>query len=309
MNDVLSDIFETIRLRATLYFHTDYSPPWAVTVPAYAQAARFHLVVQGRCHVQLASGRAVDIAAGDLILIPRGQEHILADSAGRSPAPLEQVIEQSGYDGNGTFVLGEGDQNASTRMVCGHFGFAEGADHPLLRSLPELIVMTPADRARHPILDETLRLVVRRVFADNLGASAAISRLSEVFFIEVVRASIEQCPELARVMGAMTDNQVGRALELIHNDAGRSWTVASLAAEVGMSRSRFAERFSDLMGDSPMKYLADWRLQQALMLLGRSRINVQEVASRVGYQSAAAFTRAFAQKFGSPPSDFRLHNP
>ncbi len=305
MADVLSDIFETIRLRATLYFRTDYSPPWAVTVPAYAKAARFHLVIQGRCHVALASGRTADIGPGGLILIPRGQEHTLADSPGRTPAPLERVIEESGYDGSGAFVVGRGDSSASTQMVCGHFGFTEGADHPLLRALPELIVMTPADRARHALLDETLRLVARRVFSEGLGAAAAISRLSEVFFIEAVRASIEQCPELARVIEAMTDAQIGRALELMHKDAGKPWTVESLALEVGMSRSRFAERFSALMGDGPMSYLADWRLQRALVLLGQPRVSVQEVAARVGYLSAAAFTRAFSQKFGAPPSDHR----
>ncbi|HUS95528.1 MAG TPA: cupin domain-containing protein, partial [Hyphomicrobiaceae bacterium] len=195
MNDVLSDIFETIRLRATLYFRTDYSPPWAVTVPAYKQAARFHLVIQGRCHVGLPSGRAVDLGPGDLILIPRGHEHTLADSPGRAPAPLERVIEESGYDGRGVFVVGTGNSQAATQMVCGHLGFTQGADHPLLRALPEVIVMTAGDRARQPLLDETLRLVARRAFTEGPGSTAAIARLSEVFFIEAVRGSIAQSPE------------------------------------------------------------------------------------------------------------------
>lgn len=103
----------------------------------------------------------------------------------------------------------------------------------------------------------------------------------------------------------MTDPQIGRALELMHKDVSHPWTVESLALAVGMSRSRFAERFRELMNDGPMGYLADWRLQRALVLLGQSRFNVQEVAGKVGYQSAAAFARAFAQKFGAPPSDFR----
>jgi AraC-like DNA-binding protein len=305
MSDVLSDIFETIRLRTTLYFRTAFSPPWAVTVPAFSQAARFHLMVQGRCHVALTSGRKEDIGPGDLILIPRGQEHVLADRADRRPAPLERVIRESGYDGRGAFALGEGDPEASTQMVCGHLGFTEGADHPLLRMLPEAIVMTQADRARHALLDDTLRLVVRRVFEDGLGASAAISRLSEVFFIEALRASIDQSPDLARILEGMTDPQIGRAIELIHRDSGKSWTVETLAQEVGMSRSRLAERFSELMGVGPIAYLADWRLQRALLLLAQPRINVREVAANVGYQSAAAFTRAFTQKFGASPSNYR----
>jgi len=305
MIDVLSDIFDVIRLRATLYFRTDYTAPWAITVPVYRQTVRFHLVVQGRCHVRLASGRGVDIGPGDLIVIPRGQEHVLSDEPGRTPVPLESVLRDSGYDGSGVFVLGARNPAASTQMVCGHFGFTEGADHPLLRALPELIVMTPADRARAPILDETLRLVVRRVFTEGLGASATITRLSEVFFIEAVRASVEQCPELRRVISAMTDPQIGKALELMLKDTAAEWTVESLALAVGMSRSRFAERFAELMQDGPMGYLADWRLQRALALISETPLNVQEIAGRVGYRSAAGFTRAFAQKFGAPPTDFR----
>ncbi|GJL99120.1 MAG: AraC family transcriptional regulator [Methyloligella sp.] len=305
MADILSDIFETIRLRATLYFRTDYSPPWAITVPKYEQAARFHLVVQGRCHIELASGTTTEIGPGDLILIPRGQQHVLSDQKGRIPAPLETIIEKSGYDGNGTFVLGERNPSAATQMVCGHFGFTKGADHPLLRSLPEFITMTPADRAENPILDETLRLVVRRVFAHSLGASAAISRLSEVFFIEAVRASINKNPELSRILEAMTDKNISHSLELIHQQTNHAWTVETLASEVGMSRSRFAERFSNLLGDGPMGYLTNWRLQQALPLLSQPNANIQDIANQVGYQSASAFTRAFAQKFGTPPSEFR----
>src|SRR5512145_2570315 len=145
MKDVLSDIFDTIRLRATLYFRTEYSPPFAITVPAYQQTARFHLVIQGHCHVALASGRTADVGPGDLILITRGQQHTLADQPGRTAAPLEQVVAESGYDGGGVFVVGSGESKASTQLVCGHLGFTQGADHPLLRALPEAIIMTPSD--------------------------------------------------------------------------------------------------------------------------------------------------------------------
>jgi AraC family transcriptional activator of mtrCDE len=139
MSDILSDVFETIRLRGTLYFRTNYSPPWAITVPAYEQAARFHLVIQGRCHIGLASGRSIDLGPGDLALIPRGQQHVLADSGGRTPAPLEQVVEASGYDGKGTFAIGKGDPQATTQMVCGHLGFSQGADHPSSGRCPKLL--------------------------------------------------------------------------------------------------------------------------------------------------------------------------
>lgn len=305
MVDVLSDILDTIRFRATLYFRTDYSPPWAITVPAYARVARFHIVIQGRCFVALACGVSVELGPGDLIVIPRGQEHTLADSPGRTPAPLETVVKESGYDGKGAFVVGRSDSGASTQMVCGHFGFTEGADHPLLRALPDMIVLRPSDRAKHPLLDETLRLVAQRIFTEGLGSATAISRLSEVVFIETVRASIEQCPDIARVIDAMTDGQIGRALELMHRNPSDAWTVEALAAEVGMSRSRFADRFAELVGQGPLSYLTEWRLQKALTRLRRSEVSIKEIARESGYRSPAAFTRAFAQRFGAPPTDYR----
>lgn len=305
MKDALSDVFETIRLRATLYFRTDFSPPWSIAVPAYQNAARFHLVVQGACHVSLADGRSVELGPGDLVLAPQGRAHVLSDRAGRTPTELETVLTRVGYDGDGVFVVDGGDPGAATQMVCGHFGFAEGADHPLLRALPPLIHVTTSDRARYSFLDEALRMLVMRVFSDGMGAAAAVSRLSEVFFIEAVRAGVAQSPEIARILEAFADAQVGRALNLMHREPHKAWTVDGLARAVGMSRSRFAQRFSDLIGDGPMRYLAEWRLQRALLLLSEPRVNIQEVAGKVGYQSAAAFTRAFTAKFGASPSERR----
>ena len=305
MFDLLSDVFETIRLKGTLYFRTDYSPPWAITVPAYEQAARFHFVIQGCCHVSLPSGRNIVLEPGDVVLIPRGRGHVLADRLGRTPAPLERVIQESGYDGRGAFVIGKSDPQATTQMVCGHLGFSQGADHPLLGALPEVIVITQADRGRYPLLDESLHLVARRALSDEAGAAASIARLSEILFIEAVRASVERHPPLANVMTAMTDLHIGRSLELVHKTPGDPWTVETLAKASGMSRSRFAERFTELVGVAPMAYVTEWRLQKALARLGSSKSSVKEVAAQAGYQSAAAFARAFSQRFGTPPTDTR----
>ncbi len=305
MKDVLSDIFDTIRLRATFYFRTDFSPPWAITVPAYQQAARFHLVVQGRCHVALATGLEFNLGPGDLIVISRGQGHVIADRPGRRPAPLEAALEQSGFSGSGAFALGHGNPDAATQMVCGHFNFTKGADHTLLQALPDAIVLTPALRARHALLDDVLRLVVRRALAEGPGASASISRLSEAFFIETVRASVGQAPEIARVLDALVDPQVGRALELIHGEPAKPWTVEELARAAGMSRSRFAERFSRLVGLAPMAYVSEWRLQRALADLTESNASIKQVARSAGYRSPAAFTRAFSQRFGIAPTGMR----
>ena len=302
--DILHDILTTLDLKGALYFRTDFSPPWAVTVPDYNQAARFHLVAQGTCHVRLPDGAAADLGPGDLILIPGGRSHVLADAPGAEAPPLETVLQDAGYDGSGVLIAG-GGRGGSTQMVCGHFSFRPGADHPILRALPDFVIVRAAQRLRYPILDDVLRLIARRIFAEGMGSTAAVTRLSEIVYIEILQSGVVTEGGLPRVLAALRDRQIGEAITLMHRRPGEAWTVSRLAAAVGMSRSRFADRFRELMDLGPMTYLADWRLQKALALLEDDRRTVQQVAAETGYLSAAAFTRAFAGRFGVPPTTFR----
>ena len=303
--DILNDILDTLDLKGALYFRTDFSDSWAVTVPILEQAARFHLVVQGKCSVTLPSGAIVAMGPGDLILVPRGQTHIVSDSPVDEAPPLEKVLEAVGYDGEGVLVVGEGDSQAATQLICGHFTFRKGADHPILRSLPDHLLITASMRAQNPWLDTLLRLIGQQMFSNDVGASASVRRLSEAMFIELLRVGIEELDETDSLLKGYQDKQVGQALELIHKHPTSPWTVQKLAQEVGMSRSRFADRFGDLLGQGPMSYLSDWRLQKALSLLDHGTYTVQQVANETGYQSPAAFTRAFAGKFGLAPTKYR----
>lgn len=303
--DLIDDVLATLNLKGALYFRTDFSGEWGVTVPEHRGAARFHLVIQGRCHVRLSSGEKVVLGPGDLILIPAGKSHQLSDADGRDAPPLETVLEALSYTGDGVLIAGDRDKRASTQMVCGHFSFRNGADHPLLRALPGYLVFTAADRARAPLLDDTLRLITQRIFESRPGSMASVVKLSEAAFIELIRASAERQGDIATVMAAFEDRQIARALKSIHEHAHSPWTVESLAQEAGMSRSRFAERFRDLLRMSPMAYLSEWRLQKALAMLDDSRASVQQIAVQAGYQSPAAFTRAFATRFGAPPTEYR----
>ena len=308
MTDVLSDVLDTVALKAAIYFRTNFHPEFGIAVPAYGRAARFHLVVQGSCFVTLDSGLQVRLQAGDLALVPNGCAHLLSSQETASGEPLADVISQAGFTGSGPFVVGEGPESASCQMVCGHFTFADGADHPLLRSIPDVLHISAADRASQPMLDDVLRLLVRRMFEGEAGAAATVSRLSEVLFIEVMRASIVQAQEIGRLMSAVHDPQIGRALMLIHGDVAAHWTVENLAAAVGMSRSRFAERFSQLVECGPMAYVAEWRLQRALNALSTQSTPIKTIAHSVGYQSATTFTRAFTERFGCSPKERRRLN-
>jgi AraC family transcriptional regulator, activator of mtrCDE len=306
MTDVLSDVLNTVALKAAIYFRTDFHPDFAIAVPVYGRAARFHLVVQGSCYVTLEGGKRIRLQPGDLALVPGGAAHLLSSSVTTTGTPLADAMTQVGFTDAAPFVVGSGVATESCQMVCGHFSFADGADHPLLRSIPDLLHITAADRASRPMLDDVLRLIVRRMFEGEPGVAASVSRLSEVLFIEVMRAGITQAPDISRMMSAVYDPQIGKSLGLIHGDVAHGWTVESLAAAVGMSRSRFAERFRELVGSGPIAYIADWRLQRALNLLAESNVPIKTVAHRIGYRSAAAFTRAFSDRFGCSPKERRM---
>jgi len=303
--DVLDDILKTLDMRGALYFRTHFNGFWGTTVPDYEQAARFHLVVQGKCHVTFKSGAHVQLGAGDLILIPNGISHVLSDSGLAKAPPLETVLTDVGYDGRGVLRVGNGDPAAATQMICGHFNFRRGAEHPMLSSLPEYVHVTGADRANEPWLDDALRLVSQRMFSGEPGASATVTRLSEIVFIELLKSKLVETKESQTILKAFKDPNIAAALSAMHEKPEADWTVDSLAQHTGMSRSRFSDRFSQLIGMGPMKYLADWRLQKSLVLLDEGRSSVQEIALQSGYQSTAAFSRAFANKFGSSPTTFK----
>ncbi|MDJ0949465.1 MAG: AraC family transcriptional regulator [Alphaproteobacteria bacterium] len=304
--DVLSDILDLLQLRGTLYFRTAFSPPWSVAVPAYGRAARFHLAVQGRCHVRVADKHDVLLNAGDLIVIPNGAAHVLCDQPETRAAPLEDVLERSGYTGEGVLAYGGApNPQADTKLICGHLNFADGADHPLLRALPDYLLVSAELRARAPWLDELMRLITRQMFAEAPGMKASVIRLSEALFIEVVRTCADQDETLAKVISAMGDPRIGRALSLMHRGYEQDWTLDRVAREVGMSRSRFADQFQALIGSAPMSYLSDLRLQTAMTLLAETSEPIQSVAARVGYRSPAAFSRAFASRYGRSPREVR----
>jgi len=305
---ILDDILDTIDLEGVLYFRTVFSSPWAVEVPELTQAARFHLVVQGNCLLKLSDGSTTRLERGDLALIPRGRSHTLSCIPVESAPLLETVLEEAGYTGDGVLIVGapsESDDTATTQLICGHLNFRNDGDHPILRGLPDLVHATGTERARHPFLDDLLRLVERQVFSDRPGSAASVKRLSEMVFIEILNISIEEGNRDGAIFQALSDPQIGHSLALIHDDPAAKWSVEILANQVGMSRSRYAERFNTLVGTGPMSYVSDWRLQKALSLLDETLLDVKQIAHRVGYQSKASFTRAFSAKHGRSPMKYR----
>ncbi|MBY0284583.1 MAG: AraC family transcriptional regulator [Sphingomonas sp.] len=303
--DVLNDIFETIQLRGIFYYRTDFSGPWATTIPPLARAARFHYVAHGQCWCRVEGAQPLTLETGDFVLIPNGAQHVLADCPTEDAPPLEAVMEAVGYDGEALLSVGTGDPLAATRLVCGHLTFGAGADHPLLRALPTYIHVTDAARQRRPWFNQVLSMLVSNVFSGHPGSIAVVTRLSEVLFIEAIRSAGTEAPQLRAIIDGFSDERIGRAIALIHREPGKHWTVAMLAAEIGMSRTRFAVLFQEMIGVGPISYVIEWRLQKANAQLFTTCKSIPEIARGIGYNNPADFTRAFVQRFGQTPVEFR----
>ncbi len=301
--DLISEIVGALSVRSSVYFRASFSAPFAVRVPASEGHIRFHVAGPGRSWVGLSSGESAFFGEGDLVLVPHGSSHVLASGPGIEPEALAEVV--AGTRTGDEPVLHHGGGGARADLVCGHFGFGDGLVHPLIASLPPLLHL-PASRAGSfawmpPLLEAAEREARMEAPANQVVAA----RLSEILFIQVLRAAVELGPEASGFVGQLADPQVARALQAIHEEPAKAWSLESLATLAGASRSVFAERFRSRVGMTPMRYLADWRIRKARTLLSCPGLSVGEVGRRVGYDSEAAFSRAFREAIGEPPGRYR----
>ncbi len=304
--DVLSDILDLISLRGSLYFRTHFSPPWAVQVPAFEQVARFHFVTRGECWVQVqGQSTSLQLGPGDLVVIPRGVAHILKDDPARTPASLDDVIEKSGFRGDGALVYGGSEDNLPCKLVCGHFAFDADVQHPLLDALPAYLHIPAAVGVDYTWLESALRFVAHEADSGQPGSDAILRRLAEIIFVQTLRSlDTTENPALQGIAGLL-DKRLAGALRAIHSRPGEQWSLDALAGEAAMSRTRFAVRFRDTIGMAPMEYLTLWRMQVARRLILQSTLPMIEIANRVGYTSESAFNRAFHRQVGRPPGSLR----
>lgn len=304
--DVLSDILDTMRLRGTIYFATELTRPWGIRVPSHRRVARFHLVVRGVCTVWVTGREApVSLDAGDIIVIPHGAEHVLACSTESPVVSLDDVVRASGYTGRGTLVYGGQDAGAPTRMLCGHFEFDEGMDHPFMAQLPSALVVPREPELHGSPIEEAFRFITREAQLERPGHEAVMRRLSEVLFFQAVRLWADRADAATGALAALRDPHIARALTAIHEDPAAPWTLDSLGRHAAMGRSAFAARFRDVVGVTPLRYVSMWRVQLAKRMLGDSRFTLERIAKEVGYESAASLSRVFRKVTASSPGAWR----
>ena len=300
--DIVSEVFATLRLRSEIYFEADLKGDFSVRIPRQRRHIRFHLARQGRCWIEVPGSPPAELNEGDLAIVPNGSEQILSHAAGAPPVLLSQLLERGAYaDG----VLSHGAGNGIARLLCGFCRFDEGIDHPVIANLPPLLLVRPSDLGAEPWSTAALRLLSLESDLGGEGMTGILSRLLEIIFLQAVRRMQADDPQSNGFIAALSDRHLSRALHAIHDRPDVAWTISALAEEAGMSRGRFAEKFTRSVGTPPIGYLTSWRLIKARALLVNSSLDMADIAERCGYRSVPSFTRRFKKAFGTGPGRFR----
>jgi AraC-like DNA-binding protein len=298
--DVLGDVLSGLGLRTRLFCRMDVAAPWSM-VFGRSDLAHFHVVERGGCWLETMGQPPLELGSGDLLVLARGGPYQLADQPGREGVPLEEVVPGAS-DGRYTLVRHGGDGPTSV-IVCGSFGFDHGGGHPVLPLLPDVLHQKAGEASAW--LEPLLRALSAEARAAMPGSLTIVSRLTDVLFVQVLRAWLAEQPNQPSWLRALNDPRLARVLAAVHEDPARDWSVEKLAEQASMSRSPFAGRFTEIVGEPPHAYVARVRMHRASRLLRETERTITQVAAAVGYDSESSFSRVFRKQVGTSPGAFR----
>lgn len=322
--DTLSDVLRGVRLRGAVFFYVTGSSEWAAEAPSAKEIApllmrgvehvmEYHAVAQGSCWAGIPDGPSVQLFAGDVVMFPHGDAHVVSSAPGMrgnpdlswfSSAEVDQLPLRLSYNGNDLRSAPALEGSTDATIVCGFLGCDLQPFNPLIAALPRLLHLRATDDDAW--IAKFTQQAVTESHARRPGGEAMLARMSEMMFVDAVRRYADHLPtHSAGWLAGLRDRFVGRALALMHEQPAQDWTIDELGRRVGLSRSALHERFVQLIGVPPMQYLAQWRMQAAARLLLETRATVAAIALDVGYDSEAAFARAFKRLVGKPPAAWR----
>ena len=318
--DLVSDVLRVAHLTGGVFLHADFSAPWCVAgrlspehcAPALGPASHliiYHYVIEGsfRIRVEGEDGKELVVAAGEIVLLPRNDLHLIGSDLSVPPVVGSDIIHPP-KDG-GLSSIHHGGAGERTRMICGFLGCNNANGNPVLTTLPPLFKLNVEQGGAAEWIRSTFQYAAEEVSAGRVGSEAVLAKLSELLFVEAVRRYAETLPDgQTGWFAGLREPFVARALALLHRDITRRWTVDDLGREVGLSRSALADRFIRLIGVPPMHYLASWRMEVAAEKLRNTNASLGQVTEIVGYDSEAAFSRAFKKTFGTAPATWRRSN-
>ena len=315
--DILSDILRIIRFSGAITFRPELSAPWAIqslphddfAAALQAQTKRFlpfHIMARGSCWIHAINTPPILLSEGDIIIFPHGDVHILGDHLDQDAVLVSRLLPEPPWTSPLLMTYGGGGE--VSKLVCGFLQCEERLMHPFLKTLPAQIHVQTFAEPTTPLLEMGVRWIIQETDCFRAGSMCSLTRLVELMFIEILRNSMQDLrAEQVGGLAALKDPTVRQALELIHADPSHPWTVSELAMQIGLSRSALAKRFTQLAGQSPIKYLTDWRLRLASRQLQETEDSIAKIARQVGYESEAAFNRAFKRYIGVPPGVWRDH--
>ena len=298
--DVLSETLRALRLSGTVYFEADFSAPWGMAMNR-GEVANFHIVTAGSCFART-EHEIIELARGDVVVFPHGTAHALVHGPETAPAPAQEVLA-SMVKAEGGLRYGEGADR--TRLICGHFTLDRQLPNPLLATLPAMLVVRLAQEGDPAWIKGATELLVAETRRGAEGSSAIIDRLAEALLMHILRSYADSLEQSAPLRVALHDQAVSQALRKLHEAPAQRWTVAELAAAIGVSRSVLAARFKNALGIGPIQYLSHWRMQRARELLLATSLSLAEVGAAVGYESEYAFAKAFKRTCAIAPGAFR----
>ena len=312
--DALSDVLRVIRLTGAVFLSAEFTAPWSVLAgsasgdcAAYMPNAKhlvyYHLVAQGSCLVRLPGVAPVRLEAGDLVLFPSGDAHVVASAPDLDPVPIASLLKAS-EPGMHRVVHGGGGE--TTRVVCGFLACDTRLFEPLLLALPHILKFSAQTGPASSWIETSLRYTVEAAVTPRTGWAIVVAKLAELLFVEALRRYILTLPPDEKGwLSGLRDPYVARALSVMHARPAHPWTVEELGREVALSRSALAARFAQVLGQSPMSYLSTWRMYLAAHMLGTSGQTIAAITEQIGYDSETSFYRAFKRAFGMPPASFR----
>lgn len=313
--DVLVEMLRAVRLTGSVFLNASFSAPFGVVSPKRYDASTplahlrhvsvFHLIAAGSCTIEIATGERRTVSTGDILLLPFADQHVFWNGPRVSqPAFGPDLFRPCPVKGMWTIDHGGGGE--TTHMVCGFIESSEFLSAPVFKSLPPLVVDRTGDDKVSALITSTVKEILALADAAAPGTELPLGRLMELLFIEVVRRYASRLPADAKGwFAALNDPVVGRALQAVHGDPARRWTVDDLAREAGASRTVLAERFHTLLGEAPIGYVTGWRMQLAAERLKSTGESLAAIAAAVGYESEAAFNRAFKRVTGTTPGRWR----
>ncbi|CCV15781.1 AraC family transcriptional regulator [Mesorhizobium sp. STM 4661] len=298
--DILAEVLDRVRLGGTLLFHFELGHPWNLALPKRPYAL-FHYLSRGSATLALEQGRELHLTEGDFVVVTRGEPHVIYSDSRTEPLPILDIDRLAGR--LGLVRHGGGEQPLAT-MICGNFTVARPSRGSVLELLPPVLLLKPTEDGGW--LEAILQRMVSEAAFERPGQGVALSRLTEVLFVEVLRSWIKSLgPGEGGWLGAMADPHIGPALQLIHERPDRPWTLGGLGQSVGLGRSAFSARFTKLVGESMYRYLIARRMSEAAFLLETSDEGIARIATRVGYETAAAFSKLFHRHHGLSPGRYR----